>query len=84
MMKGKPLSPRELDVLELVWQGFTTRQIAHTLHRSFNTIAMHRQHILTKLDASGFSASSGQRPRIAVPHNLTPGVYRTSVVGDQT
>ena len=52
MMKGKPLSPRELDVLELVWQGFTTRQIAHTLHRSFNTIAMHRQHILTKLDAT--------------------------------
>ena len=52
MMKGKPLSPRELEVLELVWQGFTTRQIAHMLHRSFNTIALHRQHILTKLDVT--------------------------------
>jgi DNA-binding NarL/FixJ family response regulator len=51
-MKGKPLSPRELEVLGLVWQGFTTRQIAHMLHRSFNTIAMHRQHILTKLDVT--------------------------------
>ena len=49
MMKGKPLTARELEVLQLLWQGFTTREMAVKLHRSFNTIAMHRQHILAKL-----------------------------------
>ena len=51
-MKGKPLTPRELEVLQLLWQGLTTREISKTLHRSFNTIAMHRQHILAKFGAT--------------------------------
>jgi DNA-binding NarL/FixJ family response regulator len=48
-MKQHPLTPREQEVLRLVWQGFTTRDIAKKLQRSFNTIAMHRRHILKKL-----------------------------------
>ena len=48
-MIDQPLTPREKEVLSLVWQGFTTRDIAKRLHRSFNTIAMHRRHILKKL-----------------------------------
>lgn len=48
-MKRQPLTPREQEVLRLIWQGLTTRDIAKKLHRSFNTIAMHRQHILRKL-----------------------------------
>lgn len=51
-MKQHPLTPREREVLELVWHGLTTRDIAKRLHRSFNTIAMHRRHILKKLGVS--------------------------------
>ena len=57
MMKGKPLSPRELEVLHLLWQGFTQRDISKRLHRSFNTISMHRQHILAKLEVTSTMAA---------------------------
>jgi LuxR family maltose regulon positive regulatory protein len=51
-MTGQELTPREQEILWLVWQGLTTRDIAKQLHRSFNTIAMHRRHILKKLDVT--------------------------------
>jgi DNA-binding CsgD family transcriptional regulator len=51
MANDKPLSLREQEVLVLLWKGFTSREISHTLHRSINTIAMHRKHILKKLGA---------------------------------
>lgn len=51
-MQGQSLTPHELEVLRLVSQGLTTRDIAKELHRSFNTIAMHRRHILKKLGVS--------------------------------
>lgn len=44
-----PLSPRELEVLALVGQGLTLKQIASVLHRSFKTIDNHRQSIGAKL-----------------------------------
>ncbi|HJR75363.1 MAG TPA: helix-turn-helix transcriptional regulator [Nitrospiraceae bacterium] len=48
-MANTLLSPREREVLVFLWQGLTTREISRILHRSFNTIAMHRRHILKKL-----------------------------------
>jgi DNA-binding NarL/FixJ family response regulator len=57
MKKGKPLSPREMEVLQLLWQGFTTRDIAKKLDLSFNTIAMHRQHIRAKLGVTSMTAA---------------------------
>jgi DNA-binding NarL/FixJ family response regulator len=52
MANDKPLSPREQEVLQLMWGGSTTRDIAQALHRCFNTATMHRKHILEKLGAS--------------------------------
>ncbi len=49
----RPLSPAEQQVLDLVLQGCTNRQIALRLHRSARTIEVHRSHILHKLDADG-------------------------------
>lgn len=43
------LSKRELQVFELVGQGFNTRQVADQLHLSRKTIDTYRQHIRTKL-----------------------------------
>lgn len=44
------LSPREFEVLKLITKGFTTNQIAETLHLSVHTINSHRKNILKKLN----------------------------------
>jgi DNA-binding CsgD family transcriptional regulator len=49
MKEDNPLSPREREVLSLLSQGITQREISKRLHRSINTIAWHRKNILKKL-----------------------------------
>ncbi|HEX8053580.1 MAG TPA: response regulator transcription factor [Thermoleophilaceae bacterium] len=44
-----PLSPRESEVLKLVAEGLTSREIAGTLSISEKTVERHRGHILDKL-----------------------------------
>jgi DNA-binding CsgD family transcriptional regulator len=66
MARGKTLSPREQEVLHLLWEGFTTRDIAESLHRSLNTVAMHRKHILEKLGAR----STASAFRLALQRDL--------------
>jgi DNA-binding NarL/FixJ family response regulator len=44
------LTPRELQVLELVGQGLPTREIAAKLSLSVKTVESHREHIKSKLD----------------------------------
>lgn len=46
------LSPRELDVLELVSHGKTNQQIAHELQISVSTVKFHLQNIYKALDVS--------------------------------
>ncbi len=46
------LSPREREVLQLLAQGLTNREIARTLTVSASTIKIHVEHILAKLDVS--------------------------------
>ncbi|MEQ9168007.1 MAG: response regulator transcription factor [Fulvivirga sp.] len=59
------LSSRELEVLELIANGFTTRQIADQLYLSIHTINSHRKNILKKLSITSpahlaaFSIESG-------------------------
>jgi DNA-binding CsgD family transcriptional regulator len=43
------LSPRELEVLQLVAQGFRNREIAHALVISESTAKVHVRHVLEKL-----------------------------------
>jgi DNA-binding NarL/FixJ family response regulator len=56
---GKPppalpasLTPREVEVLRLISQGYTNRQIAHSLVISLSTVKKHVQRIITKLGVS--------------------------------
>jgi DNA-binding NarL/FixJ family response regulator len=44
-----PLSPRESEVLKLVAEGYTTKQIAETLFIAEKTVERHRANILEKL-----------------------------------
>ena len=46
------LSQRELEVLQLMTQGQTNREIAQNLFLSVSTVKIHVEHILAKLDVS--------------------------------
>jgi DNA-binding NarL/FixJ family response regulator len=50
------LSGREREILQLLTEGKTKRQIADTLFISVKTIDSHRQNIMTKLNIDNFSA----------------------------
>jgi two-component system response regulator NreC len=45
----EPLTPRELDVLRLLAQGYTNRQIATQLSISVRTVEGHRANLMSKL-----------------------------------
>jgi two-component system, NarL family, response regulator NreC len=62
----EPLSPRELEVLRLVAQGHTNRQIAEMLHLSVRTVESHRANLMDKLGLS----SPAQLVRYAIEHGL--------------
>ena len=47
-----PLTPRELEILQLVARGHTNRQIAERLIVAVGTIKVHVEHILGKLGAA--------------------------------
>jgi DNA-binding CsgD family transcriptional regulator len=49
--RGGILSPREREVIDLIRQGLTNREIAHTLYISEATAKVHVQHVLEKLGA---------------------------------
>ena len=46
------LTPREREVLNLIVEGKTNRQISQILHRSENTIKIHRSRIMRKMQAN--------------------------------
>jgi two-component system response regulator NreC len=60
------LSAREIEVLQLLAQGYTNRQIAGRLHLSPRTVESHRANIRAKLDLD----SRDELMRYAVEHNL--------------
>ena len=45
----EPLSERELEVLQLIADGFTNQQIAGKLYLSLNTVKAHTRNIYSKL-----------------------------------
>lgn len=47
------LSPRERDVVKLIAEGLTTKQIAQQLHLSPRTVETHRRNIMEKLSMRG-------------------------------
>lgn len=53
--KVADLSEREIEVLELIAQGFRPRQIAETLHVSPKTVNSHRENMKRKLELASTS-----------------------------
>jgi DNA-binding NarL/FixJ family response regulator len=65
---ARALSVRELEVLELLSQGLSNREIAERLTLSSDTIKTHMRHILKKLSVSDRTKAA----IIAVNRNLMP------------
>ncbi|MBI2302375.1 MAG: response regulator transcription factor [Armatimonadetes bacterium] len=63
------LGEREREVLQLVAEGRSTRQIAGMLHLSEKTVETHRRNIMQKLDLH----SVAELTKFAVRHGLTLG-----------
>lgn len=47
--KREPLTPRELEVIVLLAEGKTNKEVGDHLHLSSKTVGTHRQHIMQKL-----------------------------------
>jgi DNA-binding NarL/FixJ family response regulator len=71
------LSDRELEVLELIGQGLTTRAIADKLGLSVKTIDTYREHLKLKLDLG----SATELVRFAVAWSIDPEVARSGQAG---
>lgn len=63
------LSPREREVLDVLAEGRTNREIAERLFISERTVAVHVRRILAKLDVSGRTEAAG----VAIRLGLVPG-----------
>ena len=61
------LTEREREVLKLLSQGETTKEIAHRLHLSVKTVGTHREHIMEKLDIRSIAALT----KFAIREGLT-------------
>ena len=45
-----PLTPRQHEVLQLVTEGYTSREIAHPLEISLQTVEVHRYNLMQRLN----------------------------------
>jgi len=60
------LSAREIEVLKLIVEGKTTRDIASSLGIAFKTAAAHRAHIMAKLEAPNTAAVVREAFRLGI------------------
>jgi DNA-binding NarL/FixJ family response regulator len=49
-MAEEQLTPRQREILQLIAEGKTTREVANTLHISVKTVESHRAQIMDRLD----------------------------------
>jgi DNA-binding NarL/FixJ family response regulator len=66
------LSPRELEVLQLLTQGQTNREIAQNLTVSVSTVKIHVEHILAKLGVSDRTQAAVRAIELGLLH--TPSI----------
>jgi DNA-binding CsgD family transcriptional regulator len=74
------LTPRELEVLGLLIEGYSNGEIAHALVVAQRTVAAHLEHILVKLSAPSrtLAAVRAERSGLYVPFPGYPGMSRGS------
>jgi len=68
----EPLTPRELEVLRLLAQGQTNRQIAQNLIISAGTVKVHVQHIIAKLNVSDRTQAAVRAVELGLVQSSAP------------
>lgn len=61
------LSPRQREVLQMIAEGMSTKEIAHQLHLSVSTIDSHRSELMRRLNKHDVASLV----RFAIEHRLT-------------
>lgn len=64
---GEALTSREREVLQLLAEGHSTKQIAIRLNVSAKTVSSHREHVMHKLDIESIAGLT----KYAIRHGLT-------------
>ncbi|PKQ16079.1 MAG: DNA-binding response regulator [Actinobacteria bacterium HGW-Actinobacteria-7] len=54
-LSHKELSPRELEVLRMLAEGMTAKQVAQALHLSVKTVEAHRRQVMEKTDTNSMA-----------------------------
>jgi LuxR family maltose regulon positive regulatory protein len=62
----EPLSERELEVLELIAEGFTNSEIASRLYLSLNTVKVHTRNIYQKLGVNNRTQAVARAREIVI------------------
>ncbi|GAC1614072.1 MAG: response regulator transcription factor [Ktedonobacteraceae bacterium] len=70
-MPPERLSPREREVLQLVTQGQTNREIAQNLTVSVSTVKIHVEHILAKLGVSDRTQAAVRAVELGLLHTAS-------------
>jgi len=68
-----PPSPREAEVLRLLAQGLSNREIAERLYLSRRTVEFHISRLLGKLDARNRTEAAFKASRLDLPESIEPG-----------
>ena len=80
---GASLSGRELEILRLLSEGLTNREIAGRLHLSENTVKGHAKEIFDKLDVhnrvEAVMRATRARPAVATARRAAPLPVRVSL-----
>ena len=63
-----PLSPREREVLQLIGEGRTSKEIAKTLGIGETTVKTHRNHIMEKIDVHDTAGLTRYAIRLGLVH----------------
>jgi DNA-binding NarL/FixJ family response regulator len=66
LIPGTTLTPREVEVLQLLGSGKSNKEVAAIIKVSTRTVESHRNHIMQKMQFESFS----ELVRFAVRHNL--------------
>lgn len=73
---GNHLSPREMEVLQLIAEGKPNKQVAQELGVSFKTVDKHRQHLMSKLDIHDVAGLT----RYAIAEGIIESSVRLTII----
>jgi DNA-binding NarL/FixJ family response regulator len=76
--RSEHLTSREVEVLQMVAEGFVNKQIASALNRSMKTVEKHRQQLMDKLNIHDIAGLT----RYAIAHGIVENADRVRGMAD--